>query len=136
MSGKRKGREQRRSVKRRQRKNESSEEFSYNGYNFHRLRDNVIEIKYNQMSYIGFVESIMIGMWEFNTKYGTIKLIDSTKKEFHFCFSNSSKYEYDAMIGKKDHYNSYKFNKKMYKAKIIRILPVVDAAIFKLEYDF
>ena len=131
----RKGREARRAIKRRQQKKELLKDFVYNGYDFRRLVNNVIEIRYNKESYIGFVDSVEICFWSPNIKYAIIKLV-TPEKTFNFYFTRARGFEFDAIGGKKDFYNSYKFEKKLSKAKIVRILPAVDAAIFKLEHDF
>jgi hypothetical protein len=73
-------------------------------------------------------------MWMPNVLYARLDLI-TPNEMVNFYFTYSKKIGFDAMKGRVNHYNSSGLYNCQKRAKIVRILPEVDALMFKIEHD-
>jgi len=127
---KRHGRERRRFIKRRREQRKKKPIFGR--YSLGRIKDKVVEIKYDDKLYTGKVVRQWTGVWHPNYRYSAL-VIRTPEKEELFYFCHDSKFHaYHGQHGL-EWRREYE-GKKPAKARIVRVLPKVDEILFKIEH--
>ena len=126
---KRKGRERRRYIKRHHK--QKNIEPIFNGYNLKRIKDKIIEVKCDSKLYIGKLDEYKVGVWHPNWKY-TMLVVVTEDKVMNFYICNDKLCPHHGLNGLE--WNKEWKGKNPPKAKINRILPKLEAMLFKIEH--
>lgn len=127
---KRKGREQRRYLKRQ--REQKNKEPIFSKYNLKDIKGKVVDIKYNKKIYTGKITSYRTGIWSPNHRYAAIVVNGNENWTFYLC-NDKTYLDYDGMRGRGEWYEGPIGRGP--KAKIIRILPKIDEMLFKIEHS-
>ncbi len=132
MSGKRKGRTRLRYNKRRCARR--AQEPVFGKYTVDRIKDKIIEVKTKGKIYIGKVIKMYTGIISPNYKYSALELeLPKTNETFYFMVAPNIDM-YNGLLGK-EFIIDRKGNERFPHVKIVRVLPLEEAILFKIEHN-